>query len=159
MEPRARPLGFSNLLSPPEIEADGGVLHPPEGMSYPARSFGTMTARGEDKSRVALGRWGERRVARHYESAGYVVLDQNWRVRGGELDLVVAKDDEIVFCEVKTRSSDRFGSGLEAVDNRKQRFLRRTAMSWLDTHDRRGRLRFDVATVSGPSIEIVEAAF
>ena len=116
-----------------------------------------MTARGEDKSGVALVRWGERQVPRHYESAGYVVLDQNWRVRGGELDLVVAKDDEIVFCEVKTRSSDRFGSGLEAVDSRKQRFLRRTAMSWLHTYDRRGRLRFDVATVSGPSIEIVEA--
>lgn len=118
-----------------------------------------MTTRGTDRSRVALGRWGERRVARHYEAAGYVVLDQNWQVRGGELDLVMARGDEIVFCEVKTRSSGRFGSALEAVDERKQRFLRRTAMSWLDTHDRRGRLRFDVATVTGPSIEIVEAAF
>lgn len=98
-------------------------------------------------------------MARHYESAGYVVLDQNWRVRGGELDLVMMRGDEIVFCEVKTRSSDRFGSGLEAVDLRKQRFLRRTAMSWLDVHDRRGRLRFDVATVTGPHIEVLEAAF
>lgn len=106
-----------------------------------------------------MGRWGERRVARHYESAGYVVLDTNWTVRGGELDLVVCRGDEIVFCEVKTRSSDRFGSGLEAVDHRKQQFLRRTAMSWLDAHERRGRLRFDVATVTGPRIEIVEAAF
>lgn len=112
-----------------------------------------------DKSRVALGQWGERRVARHYESAGYVVLDHNWRVRGGELDLVMMRGDEIVFCEVKTRSSGRFGSGFEAVDARKQRFLRRTAMSWLDAHDRRGRLRFDVATVTGPTVEVVEAAF
>ncbi|MGB1507022.1 MAG: YraN family protein, partial [Acidimicrobiales bacterium] len=63
------------------------------------------------------------------------------------------------FCEVKTRSSDRFGSGFEAVDARKQQFVRRTAMSWLDSHDRRGRLRFDVATVNGGSIEIIEAAF
>ena len=39
---------------------------------------------------MALGEWGERRVARHYESAGYEVLDRNWRVRGGELDLVLA---------------------------------------------------------------------
>lgn len=112
-----------------------------------------------DQSRVALGRWGERRVARHYESAGYAVLDQNWQVRGGEIDLVLARGDEIVFCEVKTRSSGRFGSGFEAVDGRKQRFLRRTAMSWLDVNDRRGSLRFDVATVTGPTIEVIEGAF
>ncbi len=112
-----------------------------------------------DRSRVALGRWGERRVARHYESAGYVVLDQNWQVRGGELDLVLTRNGEIVFCEVKTRSSNRFGSGFEAVDARKQRFLRRTAMSWLDVNDRRGRLRFDVATVVGPQVEVIEGAF
>ena len=118
-----------------------------------------MTLGGTDRSRVALGRWGERRIARHYEAAGYVVLDQNWQVRGGELDLVLSKGDEIVFCEVMTRSSDRFGSGLEAVDPRKQRFIRRTALGWLDANDRRGRLRFDVATVTGSAIEIVEGAF
>ena len=78
-----------------------------------------MVQRTTDRSRVALGRWGERRAARHYEAAGYVVLDQNWHVRGGELDLVMMRGDEIVFCEVKTRSSNRFGSGLEAVDERK----------------------------------------
>jgi len=52
-------------------------------------------------------------VARHYESDGYVVLDRNWRVRGGELDLVLSRGNEIVFCEVKTRSNDHFGSGLD----------------------------------------------
>ncbi len=112
-----------------------------------------------DRSRVALGRWGEERVALHYEAAGYIVLDQNWQVRGGELDLVLQRADEIVFCEVKTRSSHRFGHPAESVDTRKQCFLRRTAMSWLDVHDRRGRLRFDVATVMGPTIEVIEGAF
>ena len=118
-----------------------------------------MAHETKDRSRVALGRWGERRVARHYEAAGYVVLDQNWQVRGGELDLVMMRGDEIVFCEVKTRSSDRFGSGFEAVDERKQRFVRRAAMSWLDANDRRGRLRYDVATVTGPQVEVREGVF
>lgn len=112
-----------------------------------------------DRSRVALGAWGERQVARHYEAAGYVVLDRNWRVSGGEIDLVVGRADEIVFCEVKTRRSSRYGAAVEAVDHRKQRFLRRTAVSWLDAHDRRGRLRFDVAAVENGSIEVIEAAF
>ena len=111
------------------------------------------------QSNVALGRWGEALVARRYEAAGYEVLDRNWRVRGGELDLVLARGDEIVFCEVKTRRSARFGAGFEAVDGRKQRFLRRTAAGWLDAHGRRGRLRFDVASVVGPRVEVIEAAF
>ncbi|MDG2027861.1 MAG: YraN family protein [Acidimicrobiales bacterium] len=112
-----------------------------------------------DRSRVALGEWGEARVARHYESAGYVVLDRNWRVKGGELDLLLARGDEIVFCEVKTRSSDHFGHGVEAVGHRKKLFLRRTAVSWLDAHDRRGRLRFDVATVTAGDVAVIEGAF
>ena len=111
------------------------------------------------KIRAALGQWGEHCVVRHYESAGCDVVDLNWRVRGGELDLVMTRGNEILFCEVKTRSSGRFGSGFEAVDERKQRFLRCTAMSWLDAHGRHGRLRFDVATVTDPRIEIIEAAF
>lgn len=112
-----------------------------------------------DRSRVALGAWGETRVARLYERAGYVVLDRNWRVQGGELDLVLGRDDEIVFCEVKTRSSRRYGDAVEAVGYRKQRFLRRTATSWLDAHDLRGRLRFDVATVIGGDVRVIEGAF
>ncbi len=112
-----------------------------------------------DRSRVALGRWGDAQVARLYESSGYEVLDRNWQVRGGELDLVLARADEIVFCEVKTRSSARFGAPVEAVGYRKQQFLRRTALSWLDAHDRRGRLRFDVASVIAGEIEVIEGAF
>lgn len=106
-----------------------------------------------------MGEWGEAKVARHYEAAGYAVADRNWRVRGGEIDLVLTRGDEIVFCEVKTRSSDRFGHGLEAVGPRKQMFLRRTAMSWLDANNQRGRLRFDVASVTAGRIEVLEGAF
>jgi len=98
-------------------------------------------------------------VARHYQSAGYEVLDRNWQVRGGELDLVMVRGGEIVFCEVKTRSSDRWGGGFEAVDYRKQRFLRRTAASWLDSHEFHGEVRFDVASVVGSKIDVIEAAF
>jgi putative endonuclease len=112
-----------------------------------------------DRSRVALGQWGERKVAGLYAAAGYEVLDRNWRVKGGELDLVLGRGDEIVFCEVKTRSSDRFGAAVEAVGYRKQQFLRRTALSWLDAHRRRGRLRFDVAAVVGGRVEVTESAF
>ena len=112
-----------------------------------------------DRSRQARGAWGERRATRWYVQAGYEVLDRNWRCRAGELDLVVSRGDEIVFCEVKSRYSDAFGSPVEAVDMRKQRRVRRVAAEWLRTHHRHGRLRFDVATITGTRIEVIEAAF
>lgn len=112
-----------------------------------------------DRSRVSLGRWGEQRAARHYEALGYRLLDRNWRMRGGELDLVLEHRGMIVFCEVKTRSSTAFGSGVESVGYRKQGFLRRTAVSWLHEHGRSGDLRFDVATVTAGKVEVIEGAF
>lgn len=112
-----------------------------------------------NRSRVALGAWGEAKVARHYEHAGYRVLDRNWRMKGGEIDLVLSRDDEIVFCEVKTRSSARFGHGVEAIGPDKQRFVRRAAATWLAAAGCPGRLRFDVAVVHAGRIEVIEAAF
>lgn len=112
-----------------------------------------------DKSRVALGRWGEKKVALVYQDQGYEVIEQNFRMKGGELDLVLVRGDEIVFCEVKTRSSNRFGAGVESVNHRKQVILRRTASAWLNKRGYRGRLRFDVASVVGGQATIIANAF
>jgi len=71
----------------------------------------------------------------------------------------------LVFCEVKTRSSDAFGIGAEAVNREKQLRIRRLASRWLTDHDRRARdLRFDVVSIvaargAPPDIEVIEAAF
>ena len=98
-------------------------------------------------------------MARWYRDAGYEVLDQNWRCGSGELDLVLARGSEIVFCEVKARRSERFGAAAEAVDRRKQMRIRSLAAQWLKEHDRRGQVRFDVATLTGTRLEVIEAAF
>ena len=88
-------------------------------------------------------------------------MDQNWRVRSGELDLVLFRDGEIVFCEVKSRRSNRFGAAAEAVDRRKQLRIRSLAAQWLEASGRRGRVRvrFDVAAVTGIEVEVIEGAF
>jgi putative endonuclease len=117
--------------------------------------------------RRRLGVAGEAAVARHYVDAGYVLLDRNWRCRDGELDLVLAIGDTVVFCEVKTRSSATFGAPFEAVTFTKQRRLRTLALLWLADHPthRAARLRFDVASVrtssaaEAPAIEVIEHAF
>jgi putative endonuclease len=120
--------------------------------------------------RRALGAAGEDAVARWYVAGGYDVLDRNWRCREGELDLVVARADVLVFCEVKTRRSTAFGVPAEAVTVTKQRRLRTLAMRWLDVHQdvragaRARTLRFDVASVLAargetPVIDVIQAAF
>ena len=114
-------------------------------------------------SRRLLGSDGEDRVAELYESRGYEIVARNWRVSCGELDLVARRGRELVFCEVKTRSSDRFGSPSEAVTPAKQRRIRRLAAAYLagsvNGSPTTGVVRFDVACVSGGVIEVIEQAF
>jgi putative endonuclease len=121
---------------------------------------------GRSDFRRALGDAGEELVARWYTDAGYRVLDRNWRCREGELDVVVARGQVLVFCEVKTRRTTAFGIPAEAVTVSKQRRLRTLAMRWLDDHPmaRARTLRFDVASVLAPRdgepvIDVIEGAF
>jgi putative endonuclease len=110
--------------------------------------------------RQALGRAGEAHVARWYRQRGYDLVAQNWRWGRGELDLVVCNGRVLVFCEVKTRSSDRFGTGLDAVTPDKQRRVRHLAAQFLAADGRwRGPIRFDVASVVAGRLDVVENAF
>jgi putative endonuclease len=116
-----------------------------------------------DQSRKALGDYGEGLVVAAYDALGFVVVARNWRVRAGEIDLIVASGRTLVFCEVKTRSSDRFGTGAEAVTAVKQQRIRRVAAAFLASDDvppgRLDVLRFDVAVVTGQNVEIIDNAF
>lgn len=110
--------------------------------------------------RRALGAQGETQAAIWYEQHGYKVVARNWRCREGELDLVVRRGRALVFVEVKTRTSDRFGSPAEAVTPTKQRRLRTLALRYLDdTGARPASLRFDVVAILGGRLEVIEAAF
>ncbi|MFZ0172552.1 MAG: YraN family protein [Acidimicrobiales bacterium] len=111
--------------------------------------------------RQALGGHGENLAAHWYEAHGYEVVERNWRVAGGEIDLVLRKGHELVFCEVKTRTSDRFGSPAESVTPAKQRRIRQLAAVYLaDLESARPKLvRFDVACVTGREVEVISQAF
>lgn len=111
--------------------------------------------------RRALGAAGEDRAARRYNDDGYEVLSRNWRCRDGEIDLVCADEQTLVFVEVKTRSSLAFGHPAEAVTAEKQARLRRLAGRWIDAHrsTRRPNLRFDVVAVLPDSVDVIEDAF
>ena len=82
----------------------------------------------------ALGRQGEQLAVEHLRQDGLRVLDRNWRCAEGEIDIVAAERRSLVICEVKTRSSVRYGTPLEAVSRAKRSRLRRLAACWLVAH-------------------------
>jgi len=106
-----------------------------------------MTTTAQQKTQ--LGMYGETCAARHLtRNEGMVVLDRNWRCDLGEIDLVLRDRQVLVVCEVKTRTSERFGSALEAVSEGKAARLRVLAQRWCEDHDVRPRdLRIDLVGV------------
>ena len=99
----------------------------------------------------SVGRFGEDVAARHLQGQGMVLLDRNWRCRFGEIDLVLRDGPTLVVCEVKTRSSGRYGGPFEAVTDLKATRLRRLAGEWLDQHQvTPTAVRIDVVSVLLP---------
>jgi putative endonuclease len=117
------------------------------------------------QAKDAVGAYGERVAARHLTEAGLVVLDRNWRCPHGELDIVARDGPTLVFCEVKTRRGDQFGTPAEAVVPAKVRRLRGLATLWIAGSGLRPRdIRFDVVSVRpqacGPArVEHLRGAF
>lgn len=101
-------------------------------------------------TRAELGALGEQLAADHLRECGLVVLERNWRCQYGELDVVAAdiSSRTVVFVEVKTRTSERFGGLAQAVTAEKVRRLRRLAGLWLARQDDRwAAIRIDVIGV------------
>lgn len=96
--------------------------------------------------------WAEQLTADRLEESGWRVLARNYRLRGGELDLVCQDEDGvIVFVEVKQRRSDAYGGAGAAIDARKLRRLRRTAAHYLayELKSSEAAARFDAVLISG----------
>jgi putative endonuclease len=95
----------------------------------------TSTYKKNPGKKQRLGAIGEDSVAQHLIARGDEILERNWRVREGEIDLVSLGTDGIFhFVEVKTRSSLAFGHPLEAINRDKAHRLQRLALAWLATH-------------------------
>ncbi len=99
-----------------------------------------------------LGQRGEAAAARYLKRRGYKILARGDRLDPGELDLVAADRETIVFVEVKTRQSQDAGHPAEAVDAAKQRRLTRLAVTYLKRHRLLERpARFDVIAITWPA--------
>src|SRR5437879_5703299 len=108
----------------------------------------------------ALGAQAEARAAQLLQRKDYRIVDRNWTCRGGEIDLVCADGDTLVFVEVRARADGRHGTSLESVRDGKRRRLIRAAEVYLTKKSLWDKAcRFDVVAIDGDHVTHVEDAF
>lgn len=98
-------------------------------------------------SRTKLGTAGEGIARRHLEALGYVLREANYRCRWGEIDLIMERDGEVVFVEVRTKRGGAFGTPEESVTAAKQRRLAATAYRYLEEHGLDVPFRIDLVAI------------
>ena len=116
-----------------------------------------------------LGAKGEEVAVSYLKSRGYRIVERNYRIRFGEIDIIAEQGDDLVFIEVKTRSGILFGSPFESVTKQKQKQLSKVALEYINKqgfHDRPAR--FDVVgielqkgseTFQDAAVELLQNAF
>ncbi len=127
------------------------------------RFFAGRAGRNQD-TRIGTGRTGEDLAVSYLENHGYTIVERNFRMRMGEIDIIARDGEHLVFIEVKTRRSGRFGSPFDAVDFRKQQQVSRVALAFMSRHQfREIPVRFDVIGVQlgehSPRIDLIKNAF
>jgi putative endonuclease len=103
-------------------------------------------------------------AGQYFSDRGYRIVERNYRARRGELDLVVEKDGELAFVEVRYRASRMFGAPVETVSRAKRRKLSLAALEFICERGGEERaMRFDILSVvrtgKGLSLEHFENAF
>lgn len=94
-----------------------------------------------------LGEEGEKIAIQYLKSKGYIIHHTNWRMSHLEIDIIAEHKDELVFIEVKTRSSDQFGEPEDAVDHQKEKGLIRLADVYLEHLQMEVLSRFDIIAI------------
>ena len=95
-----------------------------------------------------LGDLGEKAAVKFLWDNGLRILEKNYRNEFGEIDIIAEEDETVIFLEVKTRTSDSYGSPEEAVDSFKQKHILQSARLYLKTQDVNDRdIRFDVVSI------------
>ena len=97
-------------------------------------------------STQTLGRLGEDMAVRYLEQQGYEVLARNWRHGHREIDIICRLGPDLIFVEVKTRRTRRFGMPEESISASKKKAVMTAAVVFMATHRHRD-IRFDVIAI------------
>ncbi len=116
------------------------------------------------RRRLDPGRRGERTARRRLQRQGYIILAQNYRTAGAEIDLIALDGATLAFIEVKARANAAAGTPREAVDYHKQQQLRRAAEAFVASRRLPAlQARFDIVAILGAGrhrrIELIKDSF
>lgn len=112
------------------------------------------------RRRRAIGHSYEKLAATYFTDNGFEILDRNWQAGHKEIDLIVSKENLLVFVEVKSASTTKFGHPASRVDQKKINNLTLAAQQYLIEHEIQGRdLRFDLVTFLDGWLEHFPNAF
>ncbi|MFC1845048.1 YraN family protein [Thermodesulfobacteriota bacterium] len=116
-----------------------------------------------------LGAKGEDLAIRYLKKRGYRIIERNYRVKLGEIDIIAEHGDDLVFIEVKTRSDTSFGSPFESITKQKQKKLSKVALEYIGKKKcHQSPARFDVVGIQfqkgsksfrDATIELLQNAF
>ena len=110
-----------------------------------------------------LGRIGEDLATDFLTKHGYKIIERNYRIRGGEIDIIALEDNTLIIVEVKTRTSHKYGLPQESVSQAKLKFLERAALFYRSNRKNLPLAeRIDVVTVDykngDPQINLIKNA-
>lgn len=126
------------------------------------QSFLKNLQKWKDQS-ILIGDEGENKAQEYLENLGYKIIEKNYKVYSGEIDLIATKEEFLVFIEVKSRKDSNYGHGYEAVDEQKQRKIKLAAQTYYYSNNlhKKYQPRFDVIEIytKEKSINHYEDAF
>ncbi len=101
-----------------------------------------------DSNKDSVGKFGESLATKYLENSGYQIIETNTHKRFGEIDIVAQNNGKTIFCEVKTRTSDRFGSAVESLTyTKKKRILRMVRFYCLKNRIPEANIRADFIAI------------
>jgi putative endonuclease len=115
-------------------------------------------------SRQRFGKIGESLAVKKLISSGYSILEKNFRAKPGEVDIIAKDKDSIVFVEVKSRKTKRYGNAKYSITSTKQRKISMAALAYLKQKKMMNKkARFDVVIIhpdkTNHEIELIKNAF
>jgi len=115
--------------------------------------------------RQQLGKDSEQLAVEYLQKEGYEILQRNYRIRSGEIDVVAKEKNTLVFIEVKSRSTTRYGHAIQSLTRQQQKRLSKTALTYMHQHKLKDQsARFDVVAIQknqymGIEIRLIKNAF
>lgn len=105
--------------------------------------------------KIKTGNKGEKLAAEFLQKKGFTVVAKNYRFRRAEIDLIVQRENWLIFVEVKTRTSAAYGEPEDFVGDHKARNVFEAAEEYIYSTNWQGHIRFDIVAVKlGGEIEI-----